>query len=219
MAIVQYRTVFARLSVEALAAWREVPAAIATDVLNRGFSMSGDIAPIKPGLRMVGQARTLGSMVADSSGVHVLCDLAEPGDVLVMDMGDYVGRASWGGNATRVAMMKGAAGVVLNGAVRDAAEIRELGFPVFCRAAVPGGPHKGHGGNIDLPVAVGGVVVSPGDIIIGDDDGITVVPLSMASEALLAAQALIAKESDWVAEIEKGRSMANILNLKPDKVV
>lgn len=219
MALVHHQLTFERLPADLLTSWSEIPTAIASDVLNRARSMAADIVPLQPGLRLLGQARTLSAMVADSSGIHVLGHLAGPGDVLVLDVGGYVDCACWGGNATRVAIRKGVAGLVLNGAVRDAAEIRQLGFAVFCRGTVPRGPHKGHGGDIDVPVAVGGVSVAPGDLVLGDDDGVVVVPLAEVRTALKAARDLMLREEAWVAEIEQGRTTAEIFGLKLDRVV
>lgn len=211
--IYRHRTSFARLSSSELDEWARLPTSILSDVMHRMQAMAADIAPVAPNTRMSGQARTVLAMVADSSIVHAINSIAEEGDVLVLDAGQYVDRACWGGLATRSAIARGVRGMVMNGAVRDVQEIRELGFPLYCRGAVPSGPHKGHGGTIDGPVAVGGVSVSPGDIVVGDDDGVTVVPLARAAEVRKAAEALIAKEAEWQEVIASGGTMAAILGV------
>jgi regulator of RNase E activity RraA len=125
----------------------------------------------------------------------------------------------WGEIMTRAAMRRGVAGLVLDGAVRDVAAIRELGFPVYCRAVVPRGPHKGFGGTIDAPVACGGVSVSPGDLIVGDDDGIAVVPMAKVETVLAAAQAAEAREAETIAKIEGGLTSAEILGIPEPEII
>ena len=109
--------------------------------------------------------------------------------------------------------------MVLDGATRDVAELRAMGFPVFSRAVVPRGPHKGFGGTIDGPIAAGGVPVRPGDLVIGDDDGVVVVPLDQARQVLVAAQANVEKESRWMAEIANGRATTEMLGIPEPEVI
>jgi len=126
----------------------------------------------------------------------------------------------WGDILTTAAIGRGIAGIVLDGATRDVARIRELGFPVFCRAIVPRGPHKGFGGVIDGPVAVGGVPVNPGDLVLGDDDGVTVVPLARLATVRAALDAIVEKERQLLAGVAAGRSTAQLLGIaQPTDVV
>ncbi len=213
MPIQRRMVAFERLSDEDFAAWSAVPASVITDAMGRFQGVGGRIAPVLPGTRCVGQARTVLAMVADSSAIHVACSLLEPGDVLVVNVGGHVDRACWGDIATRTAMRRGARGLVTDGAVRDVEEIRALGFPVYCAGAVPSGPHKGHGGIIDAPIAFGNATVSPGDIVVGDGDGVAFVPLARAAEVLEASRAILAKEAAWLELVERGGSMAEVLGL------
>jgi regulator of RNase E activity RraA len=213
MAIQRRNVEFRRLNDLELEEWSKLPSSVLSDVMNRFQAIGGKIRPVRQGTRCVGQARTVLAMVADSSIVHVACSLLEPGDVLVMNVGGYIDRACWGGIATRAAMKRGARGLVTDGATRDVDEIRELGFPVYCAAAVPSGPHKGHGGIIDGPIALNDVTVSAGDIVVGDDDGVSIVPLARSEEVMAAAHAQLAKEASWLDVIEKGGSMAEVLGL------
>jgi regulator of RNase E activity RraA len=114
---------------------------------------------------------------------------------------------------THAALKQGIAGIVLDGAMRDVAEIRELGFAVFCRAIVPRGPHKGFGGTIDGTISCGGVAVSPGDLVIGDDDGVAVIPLSEVTAVQAAASAALERETIWLDEIAKGKTTRELLGL------
>ena len=219
MAIHRREIDFETLAPEALESWRGIPPAIASDCMNRSRFMAAAIKPVKPGTSLVGQARTVTSMVGDNGISHVATALLRPGEVLVVDAGGYEDVAVWGGVATRAAMRRGAAGVVIDGAVRDAAEIRELGFPCYARAVVPSGPHKGFGGTIDGAIACAGCPVEPGDIVLGDDDGVAVVPLAGQAELLSLCLEKLAQERDWLAAIEAGQTMAEILGLPEPEVV
>ncbi len=210
---------FERLSPEVLAAWGEIPPAVASDCMNRENFMAAAIKPVRAGTTLVGQARTVTSMVGDNGVSHVATALIGPGEVLVIAAGGYPDTAVWGGVATRAAMARGAAGVVIDGAVRDVAEIRELGFPCYARAAVPGGPHKGFGGTIDGAIACAGCAVAPGDIVLGDDDGIAVVPLAAQAALLAACRDKLKQEEDWLAELAAGKTMAEILGLGEAEVI
>ena len=219
MAIGRHDIHFERLSPEVLAAWGEIPPAVASDCMNRENFMAAAIKPVRAGTTLVGQARTVTSMVGDNGVSHVATALLGPGEVLVIDAGGYEDVAVWGGVATRAAMARGAAGVVIDGAVRDVAEIRELGFPCYARAAVPGGPHKGFGGTIDGAISCAGCPVSSGDIVLGDDDGIAVVPLAGQAELLAACRDKLEQEEGWLAEIATGKTMAEILGLGEAEVI
>ncbi len=213
MPIQRYERELETLAPEALQAWRPIPPAVASDCMNRSGFMAAAIKPVKPGTTLVGQARTVTSMVGDNGICHVATALLRPGEVLVIDARGYEDVAVWGAVATRAAIARGVAGVVIDGAVRDVAEIRGLGFPCFATAAVPAGPHKGFGGTIDGPISCAGCPVAPGDIVLGDDDGVAVVPLEKQAEIHAACLAKLEQEEAWLAEVEAGRGMAEILGL------
>jgi 4-hydroxy-4-methyl-2-oxoglutarate aldolase len=204
MPIQRYETDFTTLGDDDLAAWRDIPPAIVGDCMNRNQVMAARIKPLAPGTTLVGQARTVTCMVGDNAAIHVAIGLAKPGEILVVDARAHVDTAVWGGIMTRAAMQQGLAGLVLDGAVRDAAEIRDLGFPVFAAGIVPTGPSKGFGGIIDGPIACAGAAVKSGDIILGDDDGIAVVPLERQAELLDASREKIRQEQATNAETAKG---------------
>lgn len=201
------------LGMSDLEAWRAIPTAVASDCMNRAQTMSAAIKPLAPGARLCAQARTVECMVGDNSAIHAALRLVGPGEALVIAAGGYADTALWGGLLTRAALARGLAGVVLDGAARDAAEIRELGFPCFASGIVPAGPHKGFGGTLDGVVSCGGCSVSPGDIVLGDDDGIAVVPLGRQAQILAAAQAKIAQEEQALARLEAGESLADQLGV------
>ncbi len=204
MTIQRQRTDFEILTPETIARWERIPPAIVSDCMNRERVMAGAIKPLQDGTRLAGQARTVTCMVGDNSALHAALSVVEAGQVLVVDAGGYEDTALWGGIMTRTAIERGIGGLVIDGAVRDAAEIRELGFKVFARAIVPAGPHKGFGGTIDGAISCGGCPVGPGDLIIGDDDGVCVVPLARQTELLEASAAKIAAEEATIAGIAEG---------------
>ncbi len=200
---------FKRLGAADLAAWAEIPPAIASDCMNRSQAMAARIKPVAPGTRLTGQARTVTCMVGDNSAIHAAIRLIAPGDVLVISGGGYEDTALWGGLLTQAALSRGAAGVVVDGAVRDVAELRENRFPCFAAAIVPAGPHKGFGGTIDGVIACGGCTVAPGDIVLGDDDGVAVVPLARAEELLADCQAKLAQEARALEMLQQGTLLAD----------
>ena len=213
MALIRHAIVHEPLTNAELERWRQVATSVAADAMNRSQAMVGAIKPLKPGLMLCGQARTVQAMVGDNGPLHAAVSLARKGEVLVVDACGCEDTAVWGEILTTPAIARGIAGVVLDGASRDAARIRELGFPVFCRAVVPRGPHKGFGGVIDGPISAGGVPVSPGDLVLGDDDGVVVVPRSRIAEAAAAVATVLAKEKQLSDGIASGRSTTELLGI------
>ena len=218
MAIQKYTPTFTRLSADDLAKWKEIPPAIASDCMNRSYVMSAKIAPLSPGMTVCGQARTVTGMVGDNGAAHAAIGLCDAGDILVVDGRGHTETAIWGGIMTRAAMQQGLGGLVLDGALRDASEIRELEFPAFAAGICPAGPSKGFGGIIDGPISCGGCPVKPGDIVIGDDDGIAVIPLERQAEILLASYKQIEIENEMNADTRKGILPASRFNLVIEEI-
>ena len=218
MAVQRYLPKFERLSPEDLAKWKNIPPAIASDCMNRCYVMSGRIAPLQAGMRICGQARTVTGMVGDNGAAHAAIGLVEPGDILVIDARGHTETAVWGGIMTRAAIRQEIGGLVLDGAVRDAAEIRELGFPTFAAGICPAGPSKGFGGIIDGPIACAGCPVRPGGIVIGDDDGVAVIPLERQAEILAASLDKIAQEEETNADTRSGILPSTRFNLEIEEI-
>ncbi len=219
MAIQRIEIDFETLAPGALESWRQIPPAVASDCMNRSRFMAAAIKPVKAGTRLVGQARTVTSMVGDNGISHVATALLRPGEVLVIDARGHEDVAVWGEVATRAAIKRGMAGVVIDGAVRDVAEIPELDFPCYARAVVPSGPHKGFGGTIDGTISCAGCPVAPGDIVLGDDDGVAVVPLAGQAGLLAACLEKLEQERGWLAAIEAGQTMAELLGLPEPEMI
>ena len=219
MPIQRYEIDFEPLSADALIAWRDLPPAIVSDCMNRTGVMASAIKPVAAGTRMLGQARTVTCMVGDNAALHAALGFLRPGEIMVVDAGGFEDTAVWGGIMTRAAIKRGIGGLVVDGAVRDVAEIRELGFSCFSRAIVPAGPHKGFGGVIDGLIACAGCPVSPGDIIIGDDDGVCVVPLQRAAEIHAASLNKVAQEEETNAQTADGKLPAESLGLTEPQII
>lgn len=201
---------FRRLDAQEMALWAEAPAALVSDSLGRAQAMDGGMQPLDAGMRLLGQARTVRCAVGDNSALHAALEGVRAGEVLVVDAGGFTGSAVWGGLMTAAARRRGVAGLVVDGAIRDRAEIVVSGFPCFCRGVTPRGPHKRSGGELDAPVACGGVAVSPGDLIVADADGVAVVPLSRIESALAECRALREKEARALAVLRAGGALSAV---------
>ncbi|MEO0034739.1 MAG: hypothetical protein RLZZ501_762 [Pseudomonadota bacterium] len=215
MTIRYLEAAFRRLDAETLAAWREIPTAVASDCLNRNMAMAGAIQALKPGWRLCGQARTVLPAPGDNACVHWLCSTANPGEVVVVAAGGLEDVAMLGEMVTRQSQLRNLGGIVVDGAVRDSAAVVALDLPVFCRGRTARGPHKNFGGYIDAPAAVGGVAVQPGDLILGDEDGVVVVPLAWTEAVLAAARHHLTKEERWVAALERGERLVELFEVGP----
>jgi len=154
---------------------------------------------------MAGRALTVRTRPGDNQFIHRALDLLQPGDVIVVDGGGYEGRALVGEIMTSVAASRGAAGIVLDGAIRDAGAIGRRSFPCFARSAIHLGPYKDGPGAINVPVCVGGMVVSPGDIVVGDEDGVVAFPVDGATALLAAVRAQEAREAEIMQSIRENR--------------
>jgi 3-hexulose-6-phosphate synthase/6-phospho-3-hexuloisomerase len=185
-----------------------VSAANVSDALHR----SGDIAgmrPIAPGLKMVGPALTVRTAPGDWAKPVEAIDMANPGDVLVIDAGG-IPPACWGELATNSAMQRKLAGVVIWGAARDTGDIRELGFPLFTTLITPTAAEAKGFGEIGVPIRISGVNISPGDWMIGDDDGVCVIPKDRAVEYTNRAMDVLEKENRLRAEILAGSTLSQV---------
>lgn len=152
-----------------------------------------------------GQAVTVVCRPGDNLMVHKALALAAPGDVVVVATGGNVTSAVFGELMCHSAVAARLGGLVVDGAIRDGDAIAAMGFPVFSRSVCPGGCDKDGPGEINVPVACGGVVVMPGDVVLGDADGVSVVPHAHVEAVLAALDALIERERARVGEIRAGQ--------------
>ena len=190
----------------------KVSAANVSDAMHRTGEMQG-IKPLFPGIKMTGKAVTVRTYPGDWAKPVEAIDAAEKGDVLVVDAGG-AGPAVWGELATQSCIQKGISGVVIDGAVRDTQDIKKLKFPVFSKLITPtAGEPKGFG-EINVPVKCGGVKVNPGDWIVGDDDGIVVIPKEKAVEAANRALDVLERENRVREEIKRGSTLSQVTKLR-----
>lgn len=198
-----------------LAAWRGIPTAVMSDELNRSCAMSAAIKPVAPGMVFAGQALTVQAMAADNAASHYALTLVWPGCVVVIDARGHVDTAMWGGILTTGAKARGAVAVIVDGAVRDVAELRDSGIAVFARGAVPNGPQKAFGGSINGPIQCGGLAVNPGDLVVGDDDGVVVVAPDQLPGLRERCEARIKNEEHIVEQLKAGRTTVEISKMPP----
>jgi RraA family protein len=186
-----------------LAAYTRTSTSIISDCLDR---LPG--APLKPFHRiegtMAGVALTVKVPCGDNRAIHQALEILSPGQVLVVDGGGDISRALMGDIMAAIAEKRGAVGVVVDGAIRDLATISKGAFPVFARAGFHRGPYKNGPGEINVPVCIGGMIVSPGDIVVGDHDGIVAFPASEAESLLQQCQLTEQKEAEMMAQITAG---------------
>ena len=188
-----------------------VSASNLSDALHRSGVLEG-IKPLFPGARLAGRVLTVRTYPGDWAKPVEAIDLAQPGDILVIDAGG-VGPAIWGELATNSAIQRSLGGVVIDGAIRDSGDITKLGFPAFSRLVMPNaGEPKGFG-EIGVPVRVGGVKVESGDWVIGDDDGVVHLSQSLAVEYTNRAMDVLEKENRIREEIKEGRTLAQVVDL------
>jgi len=188
---------------ELLAGFARTSTSIISDCLDR---LPG--APLRPFHRiegtMAGTALTVKVPCGDNRAIHQALELLQPGQVLVVDGGGDVSRALMGDIMSAIAEKRGAAGVVVDGAIRDLATIGKGVFPVFARAGYHRGPYKNGPGEINVPVCIGGMIVAPGDIVVGDHDGIVAFPAAQARSLLQRCHATERKEAEMLAQIAAG---------------
>jgi len=174
------------------------------DCLGRNAAMNPRIKTLKEGMKVVGPAMTVRVPADDNLMIHKALTMVKPGDVMVIDGdGDHY-CALLGLLMVSAAIKMGAAGMIVDGDIRDAAELRQSGFPMFAAGISPNGPRKEGPGEINFPISCGGQTVFPGDIIVADDDGVVVVKKEHAAGSVDQVKAVIEKEEKRLAEIEQG---------------
>lgn len=203
----------ATLSAEIMARYAKVSAATAHEAMGRKGALDSAIKPIRSGMRVIGPAYTCVCPPGDNLTLHAALKLAKPGDVLVCAAAGFTEQGLFGDVMASCAKGKGLAGLVVDGGVRDAADIDRIGFPVFSRAISIKGAVKETLGALNQPIVVGGELVSPGDLIIGDDDGVVVIPTAVIEATAAACVERDAKEARFRAALLQGNTTWEMLNL------
>jgi RraA family protein len=176
-----------------------LPVANIGDAMERLNVVDSGIRTVWPGARIVGRAFTVMTAGGDNKAIHEALEHVGPGDVLVVNGQGATHRALIGELIAGRAAAKGVVGFVIDGAIRDVRDLEEMGFPVFARAVTPAGPYRNGPGYHQKPVAIGGVVVNPGDLVVADDDGVAVVPRD--AEAGVIARAIAKHEQELAQRV------------------
>jgi 4-hydroxy-4-methyl-2-oxoglutarate aldolase len=184
-------------------------------VAGREGLMAPAMRPLFLGAKLCGQAVTCYNYPGDNLMLHVAIKLAKPGQIVVATNGGSAQGALWGEMVTVFARLKGIGGAVVDGAIRDTDPIRELGFPVFSTSISASHPEKRGPGSANVPVVVAGITVNPGDVIVGDNDGVLVIPPRYLGPAMDAAQSRVDKETGFREKLAAGKTMFELLNLQP----
>ena len=185
--------------------FRTLPVANVSDCMSRMTAGGASLRPFHAKGVLAGPALTVKARPGDNLLIHKAIHLAEPGDVIVVDGGGDLTNALIGELRVATAIKKGIAGFVLNGAIRDVDAIGAGSFPVYAAGVTHRGPYKDGPGEINVAIALNGMVVEPGDLIVGDADGVLCVPYDAVNEVLDAAKRKGAAEQVTMREIEEGR--------------
>ena len=196
---------FKRPSAELVERFRGLAAANISDVQGRQNTLDARVKPIyTPIPPLCGPALTVKARTGDNLVAFKAIELAQPGDVIVISGGFDMNYSLWGGVMSAMAAQRGIGGVVTDGLVRDVAQTRNIGLPVFAIGLTPTGPTKEGVGQINTPISCGGVVINPGDIVVGDEDGVVVVRQEEAEAVLQRVRARIELEKSWFERIAAG---------------
>lgn len=176
-------------------------------------ALDAGLKPLDPTLRMAGPALTVDIRPSDNLMIQYALTKATPGDVLVVDAKGFLEAGPWGDLLTLAAQHIGLAGLVVNGSVRDGNAIIDMGFPVFCRGLSIKGTNKNQPGRVNVPVLIGDVQINPGDIVVGDRDGLVVVSADEVDNVIAKSTEREEKEERIRTGIKDGKSMVELLNL------
>ena len=191
-----------RPTMEVIESFRDIPVPVIGDSMSRTAAIISKIQPLNH-MKLLGSAYTVRVPAGDNLLFYYAIDQACPGDVIVVDGGGFTERALCGEIMVRYAMKRGIAGFVIDGAIRDKLELSEMSFPVFARSSSPNGPYKNGPGEVNVPVVIGRRAIYPGDIIVGDGNGVVSLHPEEAEQVLISARNIMEKERILLDEIEQ----------------
>ncbi|MBM3801694.1 MAG: RraA family protein [Acidimicrobiia bacterium] len=190
---------------------RTIRTSLLSDALGKGGAMDHDIQCLSANCRMAGPAVTVRVHTADILMVGIALSACPKGSVMVIDGQGELNTALWGEVTTLAARLKGLQGVVIDGAIRDLYKIRDDKLPVFARGVVPNAGGAQYSGELQIPVQCGGAIVHPGDWVVGDEDGVVVVPQDRLEATIEAAKRLALVEKKIEDEVARGKDLATLL--------
>ena len=185
-------------------AYREIPSSNIGDIMYRLYNMQSDIKAYNPRIPLLGTAFTVKAPEGDNMFFHIAIEMAQPGDIIVVDAGGSSERSLCGEMMFNEAINKGIAGFIVNGCIRDTDCLATLDFPVYATGVTPQGPWKNGPGEINVPVCCGNQVVCPGDILVGDPDGVVVVHPADAADVAALARDKFEKEQKKLQSYREG---------------
>ncbi|RUT34800.1 4-carboxy-4-hydroxy-2-oxoadipate aldolase/oxaloacetate decarboxylase [Arsenicitalea aurantiaca] len=198
---------------EKLAALGRLGSATIHEAQGRRGAMDSGIKPIDPGMRLAGRAFTVDSEPADNLMLHYALTRMQAGDILVVDAKGFMESGIWGDVMTAGAQAVGCGGLIVDGCVRDAQSMVDSGFPVFARGLSIKGSGKRQVGKVQKPILCGGTIVRPGDIVVGDRDGLVVVDADEIDEVIRLSQAREQNETALRARLAAGERTYDIMGL------
>jgi 4-hydroxy-4-methyl-2-oxoglutarate aldolase len=202
--VVTLRRGFTRPDRAQLAAFAGVPTGFMVDAQNGQGAVDYRIKPLWPEVSFAAPAVTVDCGPRDNLGLFIAIEVAQPGDVIMLATGAYEGTSVLGDHVAAMAKNKGVVAIVTDGLVRDVEGLLQVGLPVYCRGVSPNSPYKSGPCEVGTSITLGGVTVASGDLVVGDRDGVVVVPQARIDEVAAALQAVHAKEQEMGAAIEAG---------------
>ena len=203
-----------RADAAVVAALGEAGTATVHEAIGRRGFVGPDIRPIQQGVRLAGSAVTVSSHPGDNLMIHAAVEVCQEGDVLVVANTSPSSHGMFGELLACSVMARGVRALVIDAGVRDTLELRELGFPVWTRHVSCQGTVKATAGSVNVPIVLGGVVISPGDVICADDDGVVAVPVGEAEWALDQSRARTAAEEQSRAKLKAGELGVDLYGLR-----
>ncbi len=193
---------------------RQLGAATIHEAQGRRGALDSGIKPVDPGMRLAGPAFTVDSEPADNLMLHYALTRIAAGEIMVVDAKGFLESGIWGDVMTAAAMARGVGGLVVDGSVRDAAQMVEAGFPVFSRGISIKGSGKRQVGKVQVPVICGDAVIRPGDVVVGDRDGLVIVDPAEIDDVIRLSKEREEKEAKLRARLAKGETTFDIMGLK-----
>jgi 4-hydroxy-4-methyl-2-oxoglutarate aldolase len=211
----QVITKFTRPDRKLIEAFQGLGVATVYEAAGRIGSVHPAIKPLARGIRLLGPAVTVRCHPRDNLMLHKALQIAQEGDVLVATTDGYPDAGYWGGLMATSAMARKLGGLAIDGCVRDSEEIIQMGFPVFCRGTCVRGTSKGVLGTVNLPILFGEVPLEAGDLILGDDDGLVIIPQPDIEKVLAASRKRVEAEKHKSAVLASGVSSVEFNKLEP----
>jgi RraA family protein len=193
-----------RVSPELVEAAAHYQAAILADVAGRRGTLHGRVKPLSAKMNVAGPAVTVEVRPGDNLAIHAALSIAKPGDVIVVDGKGDLSCALIGEIMAAQAKASGIAGIIIDGAVRDSHELANGDYPIFAAGLNPCGPTKSVAGRVNAPISAGGTAIHPGDLVVGDADGVVVIPRNYVARIIELAQKKLDMETARIAAIHKG---------------